>query len=251
MRPRIFISYSHRDVDFVRRLVSDLQRDGAAVWSDQDILPGLHWDAEIERALHGAPEYLVVLSPSSVESKNVMDELSFAVNSGKRIYPVLYRDCDIPLGLRRVQWVDFRGEYEPAFKQLLSGIRRAEQSAQASSEPHSAASIDEIARRNRRRREELIAIGEWLRDQPAGEPLSPLRLARDLPAADAAGLAASLMILVREGFLRRKFCVMLPDGRFAGGAFADIHGIPAQVWDGGGSVDTMGEELVPVFEKVR
>ena len=54
---------------------------------------------------------LVILSPVSVVSDNVRDEVSFALNRQKRVIPVLYRDCDVPFRLARLQHNDFRTNY--------------------------------------------------------------------------------------------------------------------------------------------
>ena len=71
------------------------------MWLDQlDLDPGQRWARAIEEALIHCPRLLVVLSPASVTSKNVEDEISFALEEGKPVIPVLYRDCRIPLRLR-------------------------------------------------------------------------------------------------------------------------------------------------------
>jgi hypothetical protein len=54
---------------------------------------------------------LVILSPVSVVSDSVRDEVSFALNRQKRVIPVLYRDCDVPFRLARLQHIDFRTNY--------------------------------------------------------------------------------------------------------------------------------------------
>ena len=45
---------------------------------------------------------LLILSPASVKSKNVRNEISFALDENKVIIPVLFRDCTVPLQLHRV-----------------------------------------------------------------------------------------------------------------------------------------------------
>ncbi|NIV92430.1 hypothetical protein GWN42_06400 [candidate division KSB1 bacterium] len=50
---------------------------------------------------------MVILSPTSVASENVMDEVGFALEEKKRIFPVLYRRCKIPFRIRRIQRSDF------------------------------------------------------------------------------------------------------------------------------------------------
>src|SRR6516225_1702334 len=110
--PAAFFSYSRDDSEFVLRVAGDLKTAGANVWLDQmDIVPGQRWDEAIERALADCPRMLVVLSPAAVHSTNVMDEVSFALQEGKTVVPIFFRDCAIPFRLRRVQYIDLRFDY--------------------------------------------------------------------------------------------------------------------------------------------
>ena len=118
--PLAFFSYSRQDSDFVLRLATDLRKGGAAIWVDQlDISPGQLWDKAVEQALGTCPRMLVILSPAAVDSANVMDEVSFALEEHKPVIPILYRDCKIPFRLRRVQYIDARNEYQRALQELL------------------------------------------------------------------------------------------------------------------------------------
>ena len=118
--PAAFFSYSREDSEFVLRVAGDLKAAGANVWLDQmDIVPGQRWDDAVERALADCPRMLVVLSPAAVHSTNVMDEVSFALEEGKTVIPILYRDCGIPFRLRRVQYIDLRFEYSHGLAELL------------------------------------------------------------------------------------------------------------------------------------
>jgi len=119
--PSAFISYSREDSEFALRLAQDLKAAGAHVWLDQmDISPGVPWDNAIEDALNNAPQMLLVLSPSSSRSNNVRNEISFALEAGKIIIPVLYQDCVVPLRLQRNQRIDFRADYAHGLTTLLS-----------------------------------------------------------------------------------------------------------------------------------
>ena len=118
-----FISYSREDSEFVLKLAQDLKAAGAAVWLDQlDIAPGHRWARAVEDALHACPRMLVILSPASVGSRNVEDEVSFALDESKTVIPVLYRDCKIPFRLRPFHYADFTGKYDFALKRLLSAL---------------------------------------------------------------------------------------------------------------------------------
>lgn len=121
-----FFSYSRNDSEFALRLAEDLKVAGANVWLDQlDITPGQRWDRSVEDALTNCQRLLVILSPSSVNSSNVMDEVSFALETQKPVIPILHNTCTIPFRLRRVQYVDFRSDYEKALKTLLRTLGAA------------------------------------------------------------------------------------------------------------------------------
>jgi hypothetical protein len=118
--PAAFFSYSREDSDFALKLAGDLKAAGASVWLDQlDILPGQRWDRSVEDALTNCPRMVVILSPASVSSTNVMDEVSFALEEQKTVIPVVYRDCTIPFRPRRVQHVDFRQDYPRGLQAML------------------------------------------------------------------------------------------------------------------------------------
>jgi len=118
--PAAFFSYCREDSEFALRLPEDLKGAGANVWMDQlDIEPGTPWDRAVEDALIHCPRLLIILSPISVASDNVRDEVSFALSRQKRVIPVLYRDCDVPFRVARLQHVDFRANYDRGLKTLL------------------------------------------------------------------------------------------------------------------------------------
>ena len=118
-----FFSYSRNDSTFALKLAKDLRKAGVKLWIDQlDIRPGSHWDASIENGLNAANCMIVILTPDSIASNNVMDEVSYALESGKRVIPILWKQCNTPFRLRRLQRIDFTGEYNDGIKQLLEAL---------------------------------------------------------------------------------------------------------------------------------
>ncbi len=119
-RDTAFFSYSRDDSAFALRLAADLKASSAKVWVDQlDITPGQRWDSAVEDALKTSPVLLVLLSPASVKSTNVQDEVALALDEEKTLIPILYRDCEIPFRLRRLQYVDFRQDYRAGLNRLI------------------------------------------------------------------------------------------------------------------------------------
>jgi formylglycine-generating enzyme required for sulfatase activity len=116
-----FISYSRVHSAFVVRLAKDLKTAGFDVWLDQlDIPKGARWDDDIEAAVERSSTFMIVLAPESMESQNVKDELSYAIDAGKYILPVVIKPCKIPLRLRRFQYVDFT---DKPYKDSLADIK--------------------------------------------------------------------------------------------------------------------------------
>jgi len=125
-----FFSYAHEDAEFALRLAKDMRAGGAAVWIDRlDIKPGQRWDRAIEDALAKCPQLLVILSPAAIESTNVMDEVSLALEEGKTVLPVVHRQCKIPFRLRRLQYVDLTLNYDQGLGRLLETLGFATPSA--------------------------------------------------------------------------------------------------------------------------
>lgn len=118
-----FFSYSRKDADFVIKLAGDLKKAGINVWVDQlDISPGARWDDSVEKGLQNATGMLVVLSETSAQSENVMDEVSYALGKGKRVVPLLIHNCEVPFRLARFQRIDFTKDYDTAFQHLVQTL---------------------------------------------------------------------------------------------------------------------------------
>ncbi|TMH31197.1 MAG: toll/interleukin-1 receptor domain-containing protein [Betaproteobacteria bacterium] len=78
----IFFSYARSDSEFVVRLANDLRKAGKHIWVDQlDIPKGARWDQAVEAALKACPCLLVVLSPASTDSQNVLAISLFALGA--------------------------------------------------------------------------------------------------------------------------------------------------------------------------
>lgn len=122
---KIFISYSRKDKDFALRLAEDLRAAGVEIWIDQlDIAPGVRWDDAVEEALDSCKSFMVILSPVSVKSDDVKDEIACALDAGKQIIPVFYQECKIPLRIRRLNYVDFTSDYDSGKTKIIEAMKK-------------------------------------------------------------------------------------------------------------------------------
>jgi WD40 repeat protein len=110
--PSVFISYSRKDTELVRRLHDALVRAEYEVWVDfEDIPPSAAWNDEIRSGVSGADGFIYVISPDSVASEVCGRELGYAVEQNKRIVPVVGRDPDgtrVPEAAAELNWVFLR-----------------------------------------------------------------------------------------------------------------------------------------------
>lgn len=120
---RIFFSYSRSDSNFVLKVARALRSEGRSVWVDQlDIPTGARWDEEVEKALKASNCLLVVLSPASTSSQNVLDEVSYALEEKRKVLPILLQPTNIPFRLKRLQYIDFTADFDTAYKQLSTAL---------------------------------------------------------------------------------------------------------------------------------
>ncbi len=118
-----FISYAREDADFALRLAQDLREAGAQVWIDQlDIKTGERWARSIERAVTKCSGLIFILSPDSITSDNVMDEVDYALDMDKKVLPVMFRQVDLPFRIRRRHYVDFTEGYDNGLIRLMRDL---------------------------------------------------------------------------------------------------------------------------------
>ncbi len=121
---QVFISYSRKDLSFVERLAADLKNVGLDVWYDVSSLRGgARWRLEIETGIKNSQFVIVVLSPDAVASEWVEREFLFASNRGRKIIPLLFRPCELPLDYLNLNYIDVQGEnYQHNFDELLRAM---------------------------------------------------------------------------------------------------------------------------------
>jgi TIR domain len=130
----IFISYSHKDKEFVDRLLKDLSAENVRAWLDEaEINPGDSIMRKIENGLSEVDYVGIILSNNSVESEWVRKEMDMGLISslGKQkigIVPIVIEDCEVPLSLRDLYWADFRQSYENGLAKLMRTLLQTKHS---------------------------------------------------------------------------------------------------------------------------
>ena len=129
---RVFISYGHADAeDLVVRLEAALREEGHDVWLDRHkIKAGRAWEAEIEQGILASDVVIALLSPHAVRRPDglCLDEISLARYNQKRIIPAMVIPCRPPLGIYRLDWIDFQNwqnsvYYDRALARLTASLQ--------------------------------------------------------------------------------------------------------------------------------
>lgn len=123
--PDIIISYSRDDEAFARQLVQSLKKQGLHIWIDIfDIETGKSWARQIGEALDICKVMVLIMSPSSMESENVEDEWNYYLDKSRPILPLLYKECDVPYRLHKLQYIDFTAlGFDDAMMHMTADLR--------------------------------------------------------------------------------------------------------------------------------
>jgi hypothetical protein len=128
-RPQeVFISYSRKDKEFVRRLDEELKRRDRQAWVDwEGIPPGEKWEKTIYGAIDATHTFVFVLTPDSIASEICGKEIAHAAANNKRLVPIVHRDVAadvVPKSLGELNWIFFRhsDDFEEATDKLIRAL---------------------------------------------------------------------------------------------------------------------------------
>ncbi|MBZ0288573.1 MAG: DUF4268 domain-containing protein [Anaerolineae bacterium] len=123
----LFLSYSRKDTDIMLRVRDALRAEGLSVWTDENLTPGTpQWNKEIQNAIANAAGIVVLLSPSSNESKWVANEIAYAGSHNLPVFPILIRGEEkdsVPIELIRVQRIDIRTRFLGQMQTLVDVLQ--------------------------------------------------------------------------------------------------------------------------------
>ncbi|MDD1749301.1 MAG: TIR domain-containing protein [Methanothrix sp.] len=121
---KIFISYSRKDIGFVRQLAGDLEKADYDVWWDlTDLRGGDDWPRAIPAAIESSQYMIIVLSPNSAVSDWVEKEYTYALSLRKKVIPLMLARSGVPFALNTINFVDFTSDdYAGNFKHLLTAL---------------------------------------------------------------------------------------------------------------------------------
>ena len=123
----IFLSYSRKDRQSMQNLRQALEQSGFKVWTDET---GLEvgtpsWTEAIEQAIQSTLCMVVLLSPNAKRAQWVTNEILYAQQCDRRVFPVLIAGeamSAVPISLIATQYIDLSADFEKQFEQLVEDI---------------------------------------------------------------------------------------------------------------------------------
>lgn len=130
---RVFLCHASQDKSSVRELYNHFLAEGwIDPWLDEGkLLPGQDWRTAIEEAVESSDVVIICLSKNSVNKEGfVQKELRYAREISLEkpdgtifLIPLRLDECDVPRGLRFIQWTDYFGKKkEQSYKGLLEAL---------------------------------------------------------------------------------------------------------------------------------
>lgn len=132
MTNSIFLSHSHKDKTFVRKLGYFLEKNNLKAWIDEgEIFVGDSLTKKIESSINSMDFLGVILSENSIRSDWVLYEVRMAIALEKikdnfKVIPIILDNCTIPEFLSDKYCLDFRKEdsFEIEANKLINSIKR-------------------------------------------------------------------------------------------------------------------------------
>jgi hypothetical protein len=138
---RVFISYSHRDREFVRRIAQDLTSQGVEVWIDEwQMAVGQDIETVLDESIAAYDYFLLVLSGSSIASGWVRHELDMALKKeidGRSgfVLPILLDPVQVPPSIADRQPLDFTADYQAGLQALVGTLSHVTLKIEANTPP--------------------------------------------------------------------------------------------------------------------
>jgi hypothetical protein len=127
-QPQVFLSYATADTKIANQIEKKLVERGFGVWFDAyELQPGDSIADAIKEAISATDYLVVLLSPNSVNSRWMQNELSSVLGydlaqRNITLLPVLIEDCEIPPLLASYQYLDLRADLEGGINRLVEQL---------------------------------------------------------------------------------------------------------------------------------
>ena len=100
IKPFIFISYAHKNNKAVYKVLHELHNNRSRLWYDEGIEAGEEWPEIVGNRIRKCRYFLVFMSRAANNSRNVRNEINFALKENKKIVVVNLESTKLSDGLQ-------------------------------------------------------------------------------------------------------------------------------------------------------
>jgi WD40 repeat protein len=115
---QVFLCYSDKDKEVMKKLAKTLMREGFTVWTNKtDIKTGTEFQEEVNKGIEGADNVVCLISPVALQSWYWQQEIAHAFANNKRIIPLLIEPTELDSihpNIRALQFIDFTTHQDEA-----------------------------------------------------------------------------------------------------------------------------------------
>ena len=124
-KPYIFASYSHQNMREVFSVIKKLHSSRYRIWYDEGVEPGNEWPEEVGKALLGSRQFIVFMSRTAAESRNVRNEINLATGEDKNLLVVFLEPTELSEGMRlQIGTVQFLNRFEMTENEFLDKLKK-------------------------------------------------------------------------------------------------------------------------------
>jgi hypothetical protein len=95
------------------------------IWYDEGVEPGNEWPEEVGRALLGSNLFVVFMSPSAIDSRNVRNEINLASSENKNILVIFLQAADLSEGMKlQIGTVQYMNKHEMSEEEFFEKLKK-------------------------------------------------------------------------------------------------------------------------------
>lgn len=121
-RSAVYINFASADGALARRISSDLEKAGIAVWLHTADQTEVSWAGGMHPSLTACCCMVLVLSPAAAADQGVQDALESFRSQRKPVLIAQAAPAEPPEAARRSARFDFAADYRAAFRQLVQAL---------------------------------------------------------------------------------------------------------------------------------
>jgi len=186
----VFFCYDDSDHEYAERFHMSLNRKGYTTWTKKtDLQAGEKYDDAVKRGIQNNSNFVYLISETSLESKNCLSDLTYALSLNKRVIPVMLNNIAVeklPLEIKDLFRIDYVEKYEEQYQSAVRNLIKVIKKDEDYYKLHRELTVKSLEWQFRNKLQTLLLYGfdleksiEWLNKNRNRENDAPTKLITD------------------------------------------------------------------------